>query len=64
MPANTSAIIVLMDDAYADQVDKALARAARRATREVDAADAAGLTQALESADDKEIIAQVNAASA
>ena len=64
MPANTSAIIVLMDDAYADQVDKALAKAARKATREVDAADAAGLAHALESADDKEIIAQVNATSA
>jgi uncharacterized membrane protein len=64
MPVNTSAIVVLLDDAYADQVDKVLAKAARKATREVDAADAASLAQALESADDKEIIAQVNTASA
>jgi uncharacterized membrane protein len=43
MPAGSSAIIVLMDDAFADQVDKALVKAERKASRSVDAADASSL---------------------
>lgn len=60
MPNNTSAIVVLLDDAYADQVDRALAKAARKTSAKVDAADAGNLAAALGSTDDKEIVAQVN----
>ena len=62
MPPNTSAIVVLLDDAYADQVDKALAKAARKASTPVDAADASSLAEALGGTSDKEIVAQVNQA--
>ena len=60
MPNNSSAIIALLDDAYADQVDKALTKAGKKLVKEVDSADAAELEKALQGGDDTELVKQLN----
>ncbi len=60
MPNNSSAIIALLDDAYADQVDKALTKAGKKLVKEVDSADASELEKALQGGDDTELVKQLN----
>jgi uncharacterized membrane protein len=60
LPNNSSAIIAVLDDAYADQVDKALAKASKKVVKEVDSDDAAELEKALEGGDDSELVKQLN----
>jgi uncharacterized membrane protein len=48
MPPNTSAIIAIVDDAYADRVDKAFAKAVKRVSKAVDAGDVEELQKALD----------------
>lgn len=47
MPPNTSALIALVDDAYADRVDHALSKAVKRVSKAVDKDDAEELEKAL-----------------
>lgn len=60
LPNNSSAIIAILDDAYADRLDAALTKANKKAVTPVDSADAEGLAKALEGGDDAELIKQVN----
>jgi uncharacterized membrane protein len=47
LPPNSSAVVVIAEDLYADQIDKALAKAEKKITRAIDAADYDKLTKAL-----------------
>ena len=60
LPNNSSAIVAILDDAYADRLDAALTKANKKAVTPVDSADAEGLAKALEGGNDAELIKQVN----
>lgn len=51
LPPNSSAIVALVDDAYADRVDKALEKAVKRVNKAVDSGDAEKLEKALAKSD-------------
>jgi uncharacterized membrane protein len=60
LPNNSSAIIAILDDAYADKLDAALAKANKRSVTKVDPEEATSLAKALEGGSDAELIQQVN----
>lgn len=49
LPADSSAIVVLVDDAYLDRIDKALDKAAKKVNKAVDKGDYDALIKALDS---------------
>jgi uncharacterized membrane protein len=51
MPADTSAIVAIVDDQYADRVDKALTKATKKVTRAIDSGDYDKLAKALSEGD-------------
>lgn len=51
LPAGSSAIIVVVDDTYADRVDKALTTSIKKISKAIDSGDADKLAKALEGAD-------------
>ena len=50
MQPNSSAIVVVMDDQYADKVDAALAKADKKVSKAIDSGDADKLSKALQDA--------------
>jgi uncharacterized membrane protein len=59
MPAGSSAIIAIVDDRYADRVDKALAKATKKVNKAIDSDDYDKLVKALNKGD-KEVIDALN----
>ena len=51
LPPGSSAVIVVVDDTYADRVDKALAKSTKKINKAVDSGDYEQLTKALQDAD-------------
>ncbi len=51
LPPGSSAVIVVVDDMYADRVDKALAKSTKKINKAVDSGDVDQLTKALQDAD-------------
>ena len=51
LPAGSSAVIVVVDDMYADRVDKALTKSSKKISQAVDSGDYEQLAKALDAAD-------------
>ena len=51
LPPGSSAVIVVVDDTYADRVEKALAKSTKKINKAVDSGDYEKLTKALQDAD-------------
>ena len=52
MPPGTSALVVIIDDLYADRVDKALDKATKRVSKAIDSGDYEKLSKALSEGDE------------
>ena len=52
MPPGTSALVVVVDDMYADRVDKALDKATKRVSKAIDSGDYEKLSKALSEGDE------------
>ncbi|MGB8382030.1 MAG: hypothetical protein WCG47_12475 [Dermatophilaceae bacterium] len=52
MPPGTSALVVVVDDMYADRVDKALDKATKKVSKAIDSGDYEKLSKALSEGDE------------